>query len=305
MDLRVFIEPQQGASYEQQLAVARATEDGGFGGFFRSDHIMAFMGDGLPGPTESWLTLGALARETSRVRLGTLVTPVTFRYPGMLAIAVAEVDNMSGGRVELGLGAGWFDREHSAHGVPFPPTKERLEQLEEQLTILRGMWSTGPGQTYRFEGRHYQVIDCPALPRPTQQPHPPLILGGAGARRTPALAAAHAQEFNLPFHPLSVAKEAYDRVRRACEHIGRPPEELVYSAALTVCCGTDDAQLTRRAQRIGRPLERIDLAGTPPQIVNTLRAWGDAGASRAYLQVLDLDDLDHISLMAEEVLPHV
>src|SRR5438132_9991246 len=155
MDLRIFIEPQQGASYQDQLAAAQVTEKGGFGAFFRSDHVMAFAGDGLPGPTDSWVTLGALARETSRVRLGTLVTSMTFRFPGMLAIAVSQVDAMSGGRVELGLGAGWFEGEHLAHAVPFPPVGERLERLEEQLRILRGMWSASLGEKFNYNGKHY------------------------------------------------------------------------------------------------------------------------------------------------------
>lgn len=305
MDLRVFIEPQQGASYEQQLAMARVAEECGFDAFFRSDHIMAFSGDGLPGPTESWVTLAGLARETSRIRLGTLVTPITFRYPGMLAIEVAEVDNMSGGRVELGLGAGWFDGEHAAHAIPFPPTRTRLDQLEEQLAILRGLWSTPAGDRFNYQGAHYSIVDSPGLPKPTQQPHPPIILGGAGPRRTPALAAAHADEFNLPFHPLSVAAESYGRVRAACQKAGRDPSSMVYSAALTLCCGSTPAEIERRAARIGRPVEQIDLAGTPAQIVDTLGQWNKAGASRAYLQTLDLDDLDHIRLVAAEVMPHV
>jgi F420-dependent oxidoreductase-like protein len=305
VDLRIFIEPQQGASHEQQLAMAQAAEDGGFSGFFRSDHLMAMSGDGLPGPTESWVTLGALARETTRIRLGTMVTAVTFRHPGVLAIAVAQVDAMSGGRVELGLGAGWFEAEHLAHGVPFPPTGERLERLGEQLEILTGLWSTPIGERFSYQGRHYTVVDSPGLPKPVQQPHPPVILGGAGQRRTPALAAAHADEFNLPFHPLSAAAESFARVRQACERAGRDPGDLVYSAALTVCCGVDDAEIARRAQRIGRPPDRIDLAGTPGQLVEQLARWSDAGAERVYVQVLDLDDLEHVRLLAAEVLPRV
>jgi len=194
MDLRIFIEPQQGASFEDQLAAAQATEECGFDAFFRSDHLMAFAGDGLPGPTDSWVTLGALARETRRVRLGTLVTSMTFRFPGMLAIAVAQVDAMSAGRVELGLGAGWFDGEHLAHAIPFPPLGQRLERLDEQLQILRGMWATPVGERFSFKGEHYTVVDSPGLPKPVQRPHPPIIIGGAGARRTPALAARHAAE---------------------------------------------------------------------------------------------------------------
>ena len=305
MDLRIFVEPQQGATYEDQLAVAQVAEEAGFGAFFRSDHLMAFMGDGLPGPTDSWVTLGGIARETSHIRLGTMVTSMTFRYPGMLAIAVAQVDQMSGGRVELGLGAGWFENEHKAHAVPFPALGQRFEQLEEQLAIISGMWETASGERFSFSGRHYEVVDSPGLPKPAQHPCPPIIIGGAGKARTPRLAAKFADEYNLPFHPLGVAAEAFGRVRAACEETGRDPGDLVLSAALTVCCGKDDAEIERRAAKIGRPADRIDLAGTPAQIVERLRQWGDAGASRAYLQVLDMADLDHVRLIGAEVMPEV
>src|SRR5437660_9188270 len=201
MRLRIFTEPQQGASYDQQLAMARVAEDEGFDAFFRSDHLMHFgPGDGLPGPTDAWATLAGLARETSRVRLGTLVTPITFRHPGLLAITVAQVDAMSGGRVELGLGAGWFDGEHHAYGVPFPPFAERFERLGESLAIVTGLWTTPPGERFSFAGRHYRITDSPALPKPRQSPRPPVILGGAGPNRTPRLAAKYADEFNTPFH---------------------------------------------------------------------------------------------------------
>src|SRR2546421_350164 len=193
MQLRVFTEPQQGATYDDLLRVARAAEELGFDAFFRSDHYHAMgRGDGLPGPTDAWVTLAALARETSRIRLGTLLTSATFRLPGPLAIAVTQVDAMSGGRVELGLGAGWFDREHEAYGIPFPPVAERFDRLEEQLTIVTGLWETPVGERFSFAGRHYTVERSPALPRPVQQPRPPVIVGGHGAKRTPALAARFA-----------------------------------------------------------------------------------------------------------------
>jgi len=192
MQLRIFTEPQQGATYDQLLAVARATEDGGFDGFFRADHYMAIWGDGLPGPTDAWATFAGLARETSRIRLGTLVTPVTFRPPGALAIIVAQVDAMSGGRVELGLGTGWYEAEHEAHGIPFPPFGERFQRLEEQVDIVLGLWTTPPGERFSYAGRHHTLTDSPALPKPVQSPHPPLIIGGVGPRRTPELAARRA-----------------------------------------------------------------------------------------------------------------
>src|SRR5437764_1242255 len=234
MDLRIFTEPQAGASYEQQLTVAQTAERLGFDAFFRSDHFMTMSGTGLPGPTDSWVTLGAIARETTRIRLGTLVTSATFRLPGVLAITVAQVDAMSNGRVELGLGTGWFDPEHHAHGVPFPPLGQRFEMLEEQLQILLGMWATPRGERFSLEGRHYNVVDSPGLPKPVQQPHPPIIIGGAGSRRTPKLAARYADEFNVPFHGVADFTKSIGRVKKACEDQGRDPSSLVYSAAVGV-----------------------------------------------------------------------
>ena len=307
--VRIFIEPQQGASYEQQLAVAQLSEELGFDAFFRSDHFLTFAGDGLPGPTESWITLGAIARETSRIRLGTMVTSATFRWPGVLAISVAQVDAMSGGRVELGLGTGWNDAEHRAYGIPFGSGfGERFERLEEQLEIVDGLWTTPVGATYSFSGRHYTLSDSPGLPKPLQQPRPPIIVGGGGPRRTPRLAARFADEYNTPFLSPADFGAARDRVRAACDAIDRDPSSLVYSAAQTVCCGADDAEVGRRAGRIGRTaadVRRDLLGGTPDEVVAKLRAYGEAGATRVYLQVLDLDDLDHVRLLAAEVMPHV
>src|ERR1700722_20139875 len=198
MELRIFCEPQQGASYDDILKLALVSEAGGFGAFFRSDHYLK-MGSvsGLPGPTDAWATLAGLAAETSRIRLGTLVTPGRVRLPGPLAITVAQADQMSGGRVELGLGAGWFEAEHTAYGIPFPPAAERFDRLEEQLAILTGLWETPVGQRFSFAGKFYPVTDSPALPKPVQRPHPPILIGGRGLRRTPQLAARYADEFNV------------------------------------------------------------------------------------------------------------
>lgn len=306
MRLRVFVEPQEGASYDQLLQVARRAEELGFDGFFRSDHFVAFDGDGLPGPTDAWATLAGLARETSRLRLGTLVTSATFRLPGLLAITVAQVDAMSGGRVELGLGAGWFDGEHRAYGVPFPPVAERFERLEEQLEIMTGLWSTPVGERFSFKGRHYDLEDSPALPKPVQQPRPPLIVGGAGPVRTPRLAARFADEFNIPFHTVDDTARQFDRVRDACRAEGRDPGALRLSVMHPVCCGRDEAELQRRAAAIGEDLASLrtrGLAGTPEEVTARCRAYGEIGASTVYLQVLDLSDLDHLSLIASEVLP--
>jgi len=303
MELRIFTEPQQGAVYDDLLAVARTAQDCGYDGFFRSDHYLTMGGDGLPGPTDAWVTLAGLARETSRIRLGTLVTAGTFRLPGVLAITVAQVDQMSGGRIELGLGTGWYEQEHTAYGIPFPPLGERFDRFEEQLQVLTGLW-TAEG-TYTFEGEHYRLVDSPALPKPTQRPHPPIIVGGGGAKRTPRLAATYADEFNLPFGSVEASRAAFERVREACELTGR---SLVMSAAQVICCGRDEAEVARRAKAIGREpaeLRENGLAGTPAEIVDRLGQFAAAGATRVYLQVMDLSDLAHLELVAAEVVPQL
>jgi F420-dependent oxidoreductase-like protein len=308
MDLRIFTEPQQGASYEDQLAVARRTEECGFSAFFRSDHYLAMGVEGLPGPTDSWVTLAGLARETSTIRLGTLVTSATFRHPGPLAISVAQVDVMSGGRVDLGLGAGWYEAEHAAYGIPFPDTKERFDRLEEQLAVITGLWRTPVEERFSFEGDHYVVADSPALPKPTSPDGPPIIVGGHGKHRTPALAARYGAEFNVGFSSADVVGDRFVRVREACDTAGRDPNELVYSAALTVCCGRDDAEVRRRAEVIGREadeLRRKGIAGTPAECVETIGRYASIGTERVYLQVMDLHDLDHLDLLATEVMPQV
>ncbi|MFC3688088.1 LLM class F420-dependent oxidoreductase [Aquipuribacter hungaricus] len=306
MELRVFTEPQQGATYDDLLAVARTAEECGYGAFFRSDHYLAMGGgDGLPGPTDAWTTLAGLARETSTIRLGTLVTAATFRHPGPLAITVAQVDQMSGGRVELGLGSGWYAEEHTAYGLPFPSLGERFDRYEEQLAIITGLWATPVGATFGFEGEHWTLVDSPALPKPVQE-KVPVLLGGTGARRTPRLAAAYADEFNVPFAPAEEAVAAFDRVRRACEDVDRDPATMTLSAALVLCVGQDDAEVDRRAAAIGRDADELranGVAGTPDEAVETLRRWADLGCERVYLQVLDLHDLDHLRLVADAVAP--
>jgi alkanesulfonate monooxygenase len=306
--LRIFVEPQQGATYQQLLEVARLTESSGFDALFRSDHYLTMGGDGLPGPTDAWVTLAGLARETSRIRLGTLVSSATFRLPGVLAITAAQVDAMSAGRIELGLGTGWYEDEHRAYGIPFPPSGERFEHLEEQLLVLTGLWATPVGEKFSFTGKHYQLKDSPALPKPVQRPHPPLIIGGGGAKRTPRLAATFADEFNMPFHRLADTGAQFSRVRAACEGAGRDPATLGLSVAQVVCCGANEAEVSRRAKAIGREvgdLRSDGVAGTPDEVVERLQAFGAAGAGTAYLQVLDLDDLDHVRLLSESVLPHL
>jgi F420-dependent oxidoreductase-like protein len=314
MELRIFTEPQQGATYDDLLAVAATAEELGFGAFFRSDHYLAMGGDGLPGPTDAWTTLAGLARETRTIRLGTLVTSATFRHPGPLAIQVAQVDQMSGGRVELGLGAGWFSAEHEAYGIPFPSTGERFDRLEEQLELITGLWATPTDGSsgYDFAGAHYQVKNSPGLPKPVQRSGMrggvPVVIGGHGKRRTPALAAAYADEFNVPFASAEDVAAQFARVRTAVEEAGRAADSMTYSAALVVCVGSDEAEVERRAASIGREKDELrenGVAGTPEEAVATLQAYAEAGVERVYLQVLDLADLDHLRLLAGEVMPRV
>jgi len=309
MLLRVFTEPQQGASYDDLLAVAQKTEQCGFDAFFRSDHYLVHGdGDGLPGPTDSWVTLAALARETSRIRLGTLVSSATFRNPGILAITVAQVDQMSGGRVELGLGAGWHEAEHRAYAIDFPDRAGRFDRLEEQLELITGLWDTPVGERYNFSGQHYMIVDSPALPKPVQAPHPPVIIGGAGKKRTPALAAKHAAEFNAAFRSVTETAELFARVHAACTDAGRDPDTLALSVAHAAIVGKDDAEVRRRLAVYGSDADYVKanaFVGTPAEVVDTLGRFAATGATRAYLQIMDLADLDHLDLIASEVLPQM
>ncbi|WP_290060959.1 LLM class F420-dependent oxidoreductase [Amycolatopsis solani] len=310
MDLRIFTEPQQGATYDDQLRAAKATEAAGYDAFFRSDHYLKMgSADGLPGPTDAWITLAGLARETTRIRLGTLVTAATFRYPGPLAISVAQVDQMSGGRVELGLGSGWYDAEHTAYGLTLPPLKERFDRYAEQLEIVTGLWKTPVGSTYSFAGQYYTLTDSPALPKPAQQPAPPVIIGGAGKKRTPALAARFADEFNLPFADAETAAAQFARVEAAAVEIGRDPKEILRSAALVIAVGRDDAEVARRASTLGRDVTELKangLAGTPGEVVERIGQWREkTGITRLYLQLMDMSDLDQIDLIAAEVAPQL
>ncbi|MEU7713554.1 LLM class F420-dependent oxidoreductase [Micromonospora chalcea] len=312
MRVSVFTEPHRGADYDDQLRFARLVEETGFEGFFRADHYRA-MGDepALPGPTDAWLTLAALARETSRIRLGTLVTSATFRLPGPLAVMVAQVDRMSGGRVELGIGAGWYEREHTAYGIPFPPVAERFDRLAEQLEIVTGLWRTPADETYSFTGEHYRLADAPALPKPVQQPGPPVIVGGRGPKRTPELAARYADEFNMPFKSVAETASAYDRVREACDRTGRDASgraPLTLSAGIVVAIGRTDAEAQRRAAplHVTSALPPEDpVVGSPAQLVDRIGEFAAVGATRVHLRLIDFDDLDHVELIAAEVLPQL
>lgn len=305
MEYCLFTEPQQGFSYDDQLAFARSAETHGLDGFFRSDHYLRMGdGDGLPGPTDAWTTLAGLARETSRIRLGTLVSSVTYRVPGILAIQVAQVDAMSGGRVELGLGTGWFEAEHSAYGIPFP--SRRFDLLEEQLAVVTGLWSTPVGETFSFEGEHYRLDAAPALPKPLQTPVP-VIVGGGGPKRTPALAARFATEYNIGFVSKDVVAEKFAVVRAACEEAGRDPATLKFSVALPTIVGADDAAIERRAAAIGQTRAQFDnganLIGRAEEIAAKVERLREIGAERVYFQLLDLRDVEHADEIGTELLP--
>ena len=298
-----------GATYDDLLAVARRTEETGFDAFFRSDHYLTMGGDGLPGPTDAWVTLAGLARETSRIRLGTLMTAATFRLPGPLAIAVAQVDQMSGGRVELGIGSGWFAAEHTAYGIPFPELGERFDRYEEQLAVISGLWGTPVGRDVRLRGRHYQLAGSPALPKPVQAGGIPILVGGSGA---PAHPAAGRPVRGGVQRAVRLGRGQRPAVRRGAGGVRggrpRPRRSSCYSSALVLCVGRDDAEVARRAAAIGRDVDELranGVAGTPAQAVDTLGRFAEAGASRVYLQVLDLADLDHLDLVAAEVAPQL
>ena len=308
MKLRIFTEPQQGASYDQLLAVAQRAEKLGFDAFFRSDHFLK-MGsvNGNPGPSDAWTTLAGIARETSTIRLGTLVNSATFRHPAITAVSVANVDAMSHGRVELGLGAGWFEEEHKAYGFDFLPLGQRFDELSEQLAVISGLWSTPLGETFNFTGNHYTLENSPALPKPVQS-SVPIIIGGRGLKKTPALAAQYATEFNMPFVVIDDFVGQCSRVREACTAIGREPSTLKYTCAQTIVCGVDNAEVARRAKNIGREVAELTvsgLCGTPDQVIAKIKQWGAAGSETVYLQILDLDDLEHLDLIAKQVLPHI
>ena len=303
-DVTITSEPQQGATYDDLVTLATHVEQLGFAGFFRSDHYLAMDVEGSPGPTDAWITLAGLARETSRIRLGTLVSSATFRLPGPLAIAVAQVDQMSGGRVELGLGAGWFLEEHSAYGIPFPDVVERFDRFEEQLEVITGLWSTPAGATFDHDGRYYPIVDSPALPKPVQH-EVPIIVGGMGATRTPHLAARFATEFNTPFVPLEDFVAQVKRVRAACEAIERNPAKLVYSAAVIICIGETEAEFQRRAEAVtavtGMTADQVRqncIAGTADQAREAIVRWSNAGAQRLHLLPVDPTDIEHLAILA-------
>ncbi|MFI5706498.1 TIGR03560 family F420-dependent LLM class oxidoreductase [Kribbella sp. NPDC051620] len=301
-----FVEPQQGAGYDKILRFAHAVEEAGFDGLFLSDHYLA-EGE-IPagmGPSDAWLTLSALSRDTSRLRLGTLMSSATFRLPGPLAVAAAQLDQMSGGRLEVGLGAGWYEAEHHTHGIPFPSVADRFARFTEQLEILRGLWRSSETGSFSYHGAHYRLKNCPALPIPVQPGGPPLIVGGRGPRRSPAIAARYADEFNIPFADLNVLVDRIAKVSAACTAVGRDPLDLRISTVLTVCCGATEAETSVRERRMepyagaGRG---VLAQGSPVAVLTRLEVLGAIGLHRVYLQFLDVEDLDHPRLIGAEVI---
>ena len=307
MRLRVLMEPRHGATYERILAMAQATEEAGFDAFFRSDHYLGIDSADLEyQPTDSWTTLGGLARETSRVKLGTLMTAGTYRNPAVLAMAVASVDQMSNGRICLGIGTGWYEREHRAFGIPFPPIGERFDRLEEEMQIITGIWTTPPGERFSFDGRFWQLDECANFPALVQRPRPEIIIGGTGPRRTPLAAARYADEFNSGGGQGTA--ERFANVRRICEEIGRDPSTLRMSVTYQVICGSTKAEAEERLERLGPPGVRMlanGSVGTPSEVVGALEGFARDGCEIVYLHVFDIDDLDHIRLIGSEVVPQV
>jgi F420-dependent oxidoreductase-like protein len=313
MDVCLMIEGQEGVTWDQWLSLALACEEHGFEGLFRSDHYLSFDHPKERGAFDAWATLAALASITERIRLGTLVSPGGFRHPSELAKSVVTVDHASDGRVELGMGAGWFEREHRAFGFPFPSDAERLDVLTEQVEIVHRLWSE---DEVDFEGRHYRLESCTSLPRPLQEPHPPLIVGGNAGPRSVAMAARWADEYNVVFVDPATARTYRERVEAACDAIGRDPGEVRFSVMTRLLIGADKDDLRRNAVAL---MERIDedgdveafiegmrptmTVGTVEQVLERLAEYAGVGAERVFLQHLVHDDLETVTLIGHEIVP--
>jgi F420-dependent oxidoreductase-like protein len=309
MRLCLMIEGQEGVSWDEWVALARACEEYGLEGLFRSDHYQSVFDATGRGSLDAWATLAGLAAVTERIRLGTMVSPATFRRPSILARMVATVDHISGGRVELGLGAGWNQAEHDAYGFPFPDLGERVGILEEQLEIIHRQWTE---DEFSFEGRHYRLQQSRAEPKPVQRPHPPIVIGGAAGPRVARLAARWADEYNTTFASPDECRERRARIVAACEQAGRSP--IPFSLMTACCVGRDReetlARAQRRCERSGRdddPAGLLDddskLVGTVDDVLSGLGAYRDAGVERVFLQHLDHTDLDMVRLIGEELVP--
>lgn len=308
-----MVEGQEGVSWEEWLALAEACERNGLEGLFRSDHYASLDGHVERGSLDAWTTLAALAGRTTRIRLGTMVSPATFRHPSLLAKSVVTADHVSGGRVELGLGAGWNEEEHRRYGFPFPETRVRMELFAEQLEIVHRQWTE---ESFSFEGRHYRLEDCRAQPRPLQQPHPPLIVGGSGKPGTIGPAVRFADEYNTFYVGLEECRLRRRRLHEACERAGRDPGSIRFSLMTGCVVGRDEGELRRRAQRIMERMggrgevksflrERADVwvSGTVEQALERLRALEAAGVERVFLQHLDHTDVELVELIGAELVP--
>jgi len=315
MDVCLMIEGQEGVSWDQWIALARACEANGFAGLFRSDHYVSFGHPAEWGSLDAWATLAALGPVTDRIRLGTLVSPASFRHPSVLAKSVVTADFTSDGRVELGMGAGWFEGEHRAYGFPFLTDRERFDVLEEQIEIVHRLWDRDEGEV-NFEGRHYRLEGCHALPKPLQDPHPPLILGGGAGPRGARLAARWADEYNTFSADPAECRKRHDRVSQACEAAGRDPASVRFSIMTGTLVGSDEPELLSRASRLmaqrneeGDPAAFVEdwkqkrTAGTPGEVLDRLAAFAGAGASRVMLQHLLHDDLEAVELIGGEIIP--
>ncbi|KOV35581.1 F420-dependent oxidoreductase [Streptomyces sp. XY431] len=303
MTLRLLVEPQQGTTYAAVAAFAREAERLGFDALMTSDHLLRIGdGDPGPGPLHAWTTLAGLARDTERIRLGTMMSAATFHQPAVLALMAAQVDAMSGGRLTLGVGSGWYEREHQAYGLEFPGVAERFDRLEDTLEIVTRLWAAEPGTEVSYQGLRTGIDRCPALPRPVQRPRPPLLVGGQGKRRTPLLAARFADEFNIPFGAPADVAAGIDRLTKACAEVGRAPAEVTVTAAVVLCVGRDTRELAARVLDTGEPVEEIrgyGAVGTPEEIAETLTAYRDAGAVHWYAQINNPADLGQLPLLAE------
>ena len=314
MQLCLMIEGQEGVSWSEWVSLAQACERHRIPALFRSDHYQNLDGQHPDrGSLDAWATVCGLAALTSRLRLGTLVSPATFRHPSNLAKLATSADHISGGRIELGLGAGWHEREHAAYGFPFPPAAERLDVLEEQLQIVLGNWEE---RQFSFQGRHYQLDRLDAQPKPVQRPHPPLIIGGNAGPRSAALAARYADEYNTAFPTPEAVRARRQRIVEACSKVGR--EAIPFSIMTSLLVGADHPELRDRATRL---LERLGAGGDterflaePPggwlvgiveQVAERLAALREAGVSRVMCQQLLHDDLDAVALLGEQLAPLV
>jgi F420-dependent oxidoreductase-like protein len=311
MRVALMIEGQEDVTWDDWVALAETCERAGIEALFRSDHYVSVMGQHERGALDAWGTINALAARTSTLRLGTLVSPASFRHPSILAKLATTADHVSGGRIELGVGTGWSEIEHRAYGFPFLPMRERVDVLAEQLEIIHdGHW--GKGDAYSFSGKHYTLKDLDARPRPVQAPHPPLLMGGAAGPRAARLAARFADEYNTVMATVEEVVERRAAIAAACEAAGRAP--MPFSLMTTTVIGADAAELDRRTAALeawtGQNVDREQAAaswifGTLDQAVERLRAYAEAGAARVFLQHLVHRDLDAVELIGRELVPAV